>query len=90
MMLNQNTDGRQSSLPVPADEPCAVGTCTHDGVYTVSGHKVCWKHFDAYLRDEIDLEEYFQLKEQKMLEALMFLSFCCVESDESDDDDFLD
>ena len=73
--LKRANDGRKSHLLVPADEPCAVGTCTKDGVYTVSGYKVCWEHFNAYLNDVIDLEEYFLLREQKKLEALMLLTF---------------
>lgn len=71
----------RKSLLVPADEAeevdeewdddeilskCDVGGCEGDGTFTFAKWLVCIDHFHAYLNNNFDLSEYFQLKEGKI------------------------
>ena len=86
-------------LLVPADnhlgELCDVGGCEEHGRFWYAEWRVCAEHFNMYLQDEFDLEEYFRLKQQKIEEALadeaaedMFWErYFCVDEDENDQED---
>jgi len=64
-MAPQNKD-----LLAPAvGDLCDVGGCDAHGRFWVGKYHVCVDHFDAYLRDEFDLEEYFKIKQEKEAEA---------------------
>lgn len=64
--MDPNEDG---GLLAPADgeigDLCDVGGCGAHGRFWVGDRRVCLEHFDAYLRDEFDLEEYFRIKDEK-------------------------
>ena len=64
---------RDDDLLVPADSigtKCDVGGCEREGIFWVGSWRICGEHFNAYLRDEFDLEIYFQFKQRKIEEEM--------------------
>lgn len=63
-----------NNLLIPAEgtlgKKCDIGGCENEGVFWVDEWRICGEHFNAYLDDDFDLEEYFRIKKQKIEEAL--------------------